>query len=78
MESALTNPVFIVFASATLICTVPALAHYWWKVRRDEIDASLKQTMLEQGRSAEEIRQVLESRTDRPRTTRRCARWAWR
>lgn len=78
MEAALTNPVFIVFASATLICTVPAIAHYWWKVRRDELDASLKQIMLEQGRSVEEIRQVLEARADRPRAMRRWAGWACR
>jgi hypothetical protein len=59
VETILTNSVFIFWASITLICTVPSVAHYWWKVRRDELDASLKQTMLEQGRSAEEIRNIL-------------------
>lgn len=68
METILTNPAFLFWTSVTLICTVPSVAHYWWKVRRDELDASLKQTMLEQGHTAEEIRSVLSAGRKEPTT----------
>jgi hypothetical protein len=40
------------------------IAHYWYKTRREEIRASLKQTMLERGMSAYEIRTVIEAGSD--------------
>ena len=38
---------------------VPWVAYYWWKIRQSELDASLKQEMLQRGMSAEEIQLVL-------------------
>jgi hypothetical protein len=63
------NPVFIVFAFLTITSVVSTLAVYWHKVKRAEMDAALKQQMLERGMSAEEIRIVIESSSDRRRET---------
>jgi hypothetical protein len=59
METVFTNPNFL--TSAAIICAlvVPWLAYYWWKIRQAELDASLKQEMLQRGMSAEEIQTVL-------------------
>jgi hypothetical protein len=40
------------------------VATYFQKVRKAELDASLKHAMLEKGMSAEEIRTVLEASSD--------------
>lgn len=61
MTSLLHDHVFIFWASITLICVVPVIAHYWWKVRKAEIEAALKQEMIQRGMGPQEIRQVLES-----------------
>ena len=50
---------FVFWAAITLICVVPVLCHYWWKARRDEFDAGLKQSMIDRGMSADEIERVL-------------------
>jgi hypothetical protein len=42
---------------------VPTVARYWWRIRQSEIDASLKQEMLQRGMSAEEIQMVLAAST---------------
>jgi hypothetical protein len=60
----LQNPVFIVFGSLTLMFVLPWLAHYWYKARKAELDASLKQEMLHRGMTAAEIVQVLEASSD--------------
>ena len=46
-----------------LILVVPWIANYWWRIRKSEIDAQLKQQMLERGMSAEEIQMVLSAST---------------
>jgi hypothetical protein len=38
--------------------------HYWFKLRREEIRAGLKQAMLDRGMSAYEIRTVIEAGSD--------------
>ena len=43
----------------TLICVVPGVAHYWWKIRRAELEADLKHEMLARGMSADDITRVL-------------------
>jgi hypothetical protein len=59
MFQLLSNPVFTVFASITLMTVVPIIGHYWYKVRQAEIEASLKHDMLQRGMSAEDIERVL-------------------
>ena len=59
MHELLSNPIFIIFASITLMSVIPSVAHYWHKVRQAELEASLKHEMLQRGMSAEEIQSVL-------------------
>ncbi len=52
----------LVAVAGGLLCLVTAiLAGAWQAVRRAEIQASLKQEMLNRGLSAEEIRTVIEA-----------------
>jgi hypothetical protein len=51
----------IFFGFLTLVIIVPSLAGVWYKTRVKEWETSLKQTMLERGMSAEEIRTVLDA-----------------
>ncbi len=59
MVEVLRNPVFLIWTAITLIVVVPTIAHFWWKIRQAEIEASLKHEMLQRGMSAEEIQTVL-------------------
>jgi hypothetical protein len=59
MLELLHNPLFIIFASITLVWSIHTIAYYWWKTRRDELEAALRQEMLQRGMSADEIVQVL-------------------
>jgi hypothetical protein len=60
----LQNPLFIIFGSVTLMAVLPTLGHYWYKARKAELEASLKQEMLQRGMSADEICQVLGATSD--------------
>lgn len=62
MHELLQNPAFIFWGSITLISVVPVVAHYWYKLRRHEIEADLKREMIERGMSADEIQRVLDAR----------------
>lgn len=59
MESLLNNEKFIFWGAITLICVVPSIAYYWWKIRKAEMDAALKQEMIAKGMSADDIVKVL-------------------
>lgn len=59
MVEVLRNPVFLMWTAITLMAVVPTLAHFWWKIRQAEIEASLKRDMLQRGMTAEEIQKVL-------------------
>jgi hypothetical protein len=59
METLFHNPAFLFWSAFTLMCVVPTIAYYWWRIRQAELDASLKQEMLQRGMSAEEIQMVL-------------------
>jgi hypothetical protein len=49
-----------------LVCGVLMLAgDYWHRIRKAEINAKLKQDMLDRGMSAEEIRTVLDAGTNK-------------
>lgn len=59
METYFNNPVFLVFAFLTVTGVVSTIAMYWHKSRRDELEAALKQEMIQRGMSADEIVKVL-------------------
>ena len=59
------NPVFFVFAFLTITTVVSSVGYYWHKVRKAELEASLKQEMIERGMSADEIKQVIQASTER-------------
>jgi hypothetical protein len=50
------------------------VTHYLQSTRQAELEASLKQAMLDRGMSAEEIKMVLEATTGRKPRKRACAR----
>jgi hypothetical protein len=56
-------------AAALLILGVaisgPFIARYWYKARRAEMDAGLKQAMIERGMTAQQICAVIEASDDR-------------
>jgi hypothetical protein len=62
MLELLQNAAFVFWGSITLICVVPTVAHYWYKLRKHEIDAALKREMIERGMTADEIQKVLDAR----------------
>jgi hypothetical protein len=61
MQELLLNPVFIVFASATIISVVSTLAYHWHRTRQAEMETALKHEMLQRGMSADEIQKVIEA-----------------
>lgn len=65
MADLLRNPVLIVFTSSTICAAVPVIAHYWYRIRRAELDAILKQEMLARGMNADEIERVLRADSGR-------------
>lgn len=56
---ALTNGHFVFWGAITLICVVPSVCHYWYRIRRHELDLHLKQTMIDRGFTPDEIVRVL-------------------
>jgi hypothetical protein len=47
-----------------LVCgTIVMIGDYWYKIRKAELQARLKQDMLDRGMSVDEIRDVLEAGT---------------
>jgi len=63
IEAFFNNPVAVFWTAVALMAIVPSIAHYWWRIRQSEIDASLKQEMLQRGMTAEEIQMVLSAST---------------
>jgi hypothetical protein len=53
--------IFSLVAMFMLTAIVATVAKYWQKARRDELDATLKQQMIERGMSADEIIRVLQA-----------------
>jgi len=67
------SPVFLSLAAGVLIVLGTTFARCWVKVRRATLDAELKMEMIRQGMSADEICQVIQSRTgDRREYARTC------
>ena len=63
------NPVFFVFAFLTITTVVSSVGYYWHKVRKAELEASLKQEMIQRGMSADEIKQVIQASAERSRAS---------
>jgi len=64
METFLANDgayVVLAFAALSIPATAATVAYFWYKLRRDEMLASLKRELSERGMSAEEIRAVIEA-----------------
>ncbi len=57
----LNTPGLVFWGAIALICVVPAIARAWSRNRQAELDAALKQEMLQRGMSADDIRTVLEA-----------------
>src|SRR5262249_14242886 len=51
----------IYWTAIALICIVPSTAHYWWKIRKAELEAALKQEMIQKGMAADDIQKVLDA-----------------
>jgi hypothetical protein len=56
-------PVVLAFMVPITGIIFGTLTNYWRRTRQAELDAALKQQMLERGMSAEEIVQVLEAKS---------------
>ena len=59
MQAIFTNSSFIFWSAIVLMSVVPTIAHFWWKIRQAEIEATLKRDMLDRGLSVEEIERIL-------------------
>jgi hypothetical protein len=70
LTTLLNNPIAVLFLGMSLSWIASTLGHYWHKVRKLELEVSLKLEMVQRGMSAEEICKVLESRPS-SRTSRR-------
>ena len=65
VQQLLESPYVFVLGILLITVAVPVVVHHWHATRRAELDAALKQDMLQRGMTAEEIKMVLESRSDR-------------
>lgn len=55
------NPLFFIFGWLTVTTVVSSIAYCWHSVRKVELEASLKQEMIQRGMAADEIKQVIEA-----------------
>jgi hypothetical protein len=53
--------VVLTFAALSIPAAAAVAAYFWYKLRRDEMLASLKRELSDRGMSAEEIRAVVEA-----------------
>ena len=63
MSEMLFNPVNIFWIAIAAMVCVPSGMEYWRRMRKDELDASLKHEMIARGMSADEIERVLAAKT---------------
>jgi hypothetical protein len=66
MSDWLMHPSNVFWFAIVIIACLPIVAECWRKMRRDELDAGLKQEMIARGMSADEIERVLAARSDKP------------
>jgi hypothetical protein len=65
MSSWLTDPTNVFWLAIVVIACLPVVADCWRRMRKDELDAGLKQDMIARGMSADEIVRVLAARGDK-------------
>jgi len=65
MSSWLTEPTNVFWLAIVVIACLPVVADCWRRMRKDELDAGLKQDMIARGMSADEIVRVLSARGDK-------------
>jgi hypothetical protein len=65
MSEWLGNTTNFFWLAITVMVCLPVVAEYWRKMRKDELDANLKQDMLARGMSADEIERVLAARGEK-------------
>jgi hypothetical protein len=65
MSEVLFNPINVFWLAIVAMVCVPFGLEYWRKVRKDELDASLKHEMIARGMSADEIERVLAAKTSK-------------
>ena len=53
--------VVLAFAALSIPAAAAIVAYFWYKLRRDELVASLKRELSDRGMTAEEIRAVIEA-----------------
>ena len=53
--------VVLTFAGLSIPAAAAVVAYFWYKLRRDEMLASLKRDLSDRGMSADEIRAVIEA-----------------
>jgi hypothetical protein len=61
MPEILHNPFVFVCAILVLTVALPTVVRHWYLLRKAELEASLKQEMIQRGMSAGEIKMVLEA-----------------
>ena len=64
IENVLTNPISVTILFAFGVSIVAILFKHRSAIRQAEIDATLKQEMIQRGMSAEEIERVLAAKSD--------------
>lgn len=74
MQPYLTDPVFIVFASITVIALSTTFGNFWYRSKRAALEAELKLEMIQRGLSPDEICQVIRARPGRADEAARCSR----
>jgi len=62
------NPWIMVIALGLMVPIIARITQYLHRVRRDELETSLKHAMLEKGMSAQDIKMVLEATAERAGT----------
>ena len=65
MTELLHNNVFLSLAAGVLIVLGTTLSSCWLKARKAALDADLKRDMIERGMSADEICQIIQSKSRR-------------
>lgn len=53
--------VVLTFAALSVPAAAAVIAYFWYKIRREEVGATLKRELLDRGLTPEEVRMVVEA-----------------
>ena len=59
------DPLLLICAWFTITSVTSTVAYYWHKLQKAELEASLKQEMIQRGMSADEIERVIQASSGR-------------